>query len=138
MSPAGRHPKRLLAPLGGDLGLRLTIYVRIHNLFATYLNLNCFFVSSENPSDWLPLFYSRNSLHNPTHYESLFGKNRDRNRYNGLNLDRLRREKKTFVAKHRGFCDIFAPVVLGGAFRGFLAAGSFVRSPFTEAEIGRQ
>ena len=138
MSPAGRHPKRLLAPLGGDLGLRLTVYVRIHNLFATYLNLNCFFVSAENPSNWLPLFYSRNSLHNPTHYESLFGKNRDRFRYNEMNLDRLRREKKTFVTKHRGFCDIFTPVVLGGAFRGFLAAGSFVRSPFTEAEIGRQ
>ena len=118
--------------------MRLTLYVRIHNLFATYLNLNCFYVSVENPSNWLPLFYSRNSLHNPTHYESLFGKNRDRHRFNGLNFDRLCKERKTFVAKHRGFCDLFTPVIFQGTFRGFLAAGSFVRNPFTEREIGRQ
>ena len=138
MSPAGRAPRRLAAPFGNDQGLRLTIYVRIHNLFATYLNLNCFFVSAEKPSNWLPLFYSRNSLHNPTHYESLFGKNRDRHHFNELNFGRLGREKKTFVAKHRGFCDIFTPVLMDGQFRGFLAAGSFVRNPFTEAEIARQ
>jgi AraC-like DNA-binding protein len=124
--------------LGTEMDQRLTIYVRIHNLFATYFNLNCFYVSVENLENWLPLFYSRNSLHNPTHYESLFGKNRDRQRFNELNLKRLREGRKTFVARHRGFSDIFAPVLFEGKFRGFLAAGSFLREPFTEGEIGRQ
>lgn len=123
---------------GGARDLSLTLYVRIHNLFATYLNLNCFYVSAENLSEWLPLFYSSNILHNPTHYESLFGKNQDRARFNELNLERLRRERKTIVAKHRGFCDIYTPVVVEGVFRGFLASGSFVRDPFTENEIGRR
>ena len=120
------------------MNLRLTLYVRIHNLFATYLNLNCFFVPDDNPSAWMPLFYSRNSLHSPTHYESLFGKNQDRYRYNELNLERLRKERKAFVAKHRGFYDLLAPVVTGKTFHGFLATGSFVREPFTEGEISRQ
>jgi AraC-like DNA-binding protein len=137
VSPSG-PPQGLSAPSGNDRGLRLTLYVRIHNLFATYFNLNCFYVSAENPSNWLPLFYSRNSLHNPTHYESLFGKNRDRFLYNGRNYERLRKERKTFYAKHRGFYDLFTPMVDGGSFRGFLATGSFVRSPFTEAEISRE
>ncbi len=138
MSPAGRPSPGLSAPLGADQGLRLTIYVRIHNLFATYLNLNCFYVSAENPSNWLPLFYSSNILHNPTHYESLFGKNRDRQHFNAMNFERLRKERKTFAAKHRGFFDLYTPVVMEGAFLGFLATGSFVRDPFTEGEIGRR
>ena len=134
-----RHSKINFSPFaGGAKDLRLTLYVRIYNLFVTYLNLNCFFVPADNPSDWMPLFYSRNSLNNPTHYESLFGKNQDRYRYNDLNFDRLRKERKTFYAKHRGFYDLFTPVIAGGFFQGFLATGSFVREPFTEAEISRQ
>jgi len=133
------HSKTNFPPFaGGARDLRLTLYVRIHNLFATYLNLNCFFVPVDNPSEWMPLFYSRNSLHNPTHYESLFGKNQDRNEYNGRNFERLRKERKAFFAKHRGFYDLFAPVVIGKTFHGFLAAGSFVREPFTETEVTRQ
>ncbi len=138
VSPPRHLPQGLTAPVTAEQGLRLTIYVRIHNLFFTYLNLNCFYVSAENPTNWQPLFYSRNILHNPTHYEALFGKNRDRSRYNELNFERLRKERKPFVAKHRGFHDLFAPVVWEGAFRGFLATGSFVRKPFTEGEIGRR
>ncbi len=138
MSPSRRIPQGLTAPVGADQGQRLTIYVRIHNLFSTYLNLNCFYVSAKNPTNWQPLFFSRNVLHNPTHYESLFGKNRDRFRFNELNFERLRKEKKTFVAKHRGFCDLFTPVVHERNFLGFLASGSFVRKPFTESEFGRQ
>ena len=133
------HLKSKFPPFaGGARDLRLTLYVRIHNLFATYLNLNCFFVTADNPSNWMPLFYSRNSLHNPTHYESLFGKSQDRDRYNKRNFERLRKEQKSFYAKHRGFYDLLTPVITGGAFHGFLAAGSFVREPFTEAEIARQ
>lgn len=136
MSPANRRFPP--APPGGDRDLAFILYVRIYNLFATYLNLNCFFVPSANPSNWMPLFYSRNSLHNPTHYETLFGKDPDRNRYNEANLDWLRKEGRTLVTKHRGFYDIFTPVVSGGRFHGFLAAGSFVKEPFTEARINRE
>jgi len=140
MSPSSqRGLKTNFPPFAGNAkDLRLTIYVRIHNLFATYLNLNCFFVSADNLSEWMPLFYSRNSLHNPTHYESLFGKNQDRDRYNSLNFKRLKKERKTFFAKHVGFYNLYTPVVRNGTFQGFLAAGSFVREPFTEAEIIRQ
>jgi AraC-like DNA-binding protein len=118
--------------------LGLTLYLRIYNLFATYLNLNCFFVPADNPANWNPLFYSRNSLHNPTHFETLFGKYQDRHRYNELNVRQLRRERRTLLSKHRGFYDLFTPVTSKGIFHGFLAAGSFVREPFTEAEIVRQ
>lgn len=140
MPPSSQRGSKIHFPpfAGQTKDLRLTIYVRIHNLFATYLNLNCFFVSADNLSEWLPLFYSRNSLHNPTHYETLFGKNRERDRYNEANLKRLKKGSKTFFAKHRGFYNLYTPVLRNGAFQGFLAAGSFVREPFTEAEIIRQ
>jgi AraC-like DNA-binding protein len=112
--------------------------VRLHNLFAAYFNLNCFFVPAGHPNVWKPLFYSRDTLHNPTHFESFFRKLQDRDRFNELNFNRLMKERKALVATHRGFSEIFTPVVSGGACQGILAAGSFVREPFTEAELGRQ
>jgi len=126
------------APLGTDRDLRFTIYVRIHNLFAAYFNLNCFFVPASNRTAWKPLFYSRDTLHNPTHFESFFRKLRDRDRFNELHFNRLMKERKTLVGTHRGFSELFTPVVSGSTCHGILAAGSFVQEPFSEADLGRQ
>jgi AraC-like DNA-binding protein len=137
VSPAKRKPKTHLIPAAGsEKDLRFIIYVRIHNLFATYLNLNCFFISADK-RDWKPLFYSHNKR-NPTHFEDFFGKIKERWKFNQVYFDRLEKEKRILIGKHQGFNEMFAPVVFGGTLHGFLATGSFVRAPFTDAEISRQ
>ncbi len=138
MSSTGRNSKPIFLPPSVNRDLYFTIYMRIYNLFATYLNLNCFFVPAGNYSEWRPLFYSHNFLHNPTHFESLFGKTEDREQFNNLYFSRLKKERRTQIGKHRGFNEIFIPVVTDDTFHGFLATGSFVKKFFTETEICTQ
>jgi AraC-like DNA-binding protein len=122
--------------LGADWNRRFELYVRIYNLFATYLNLSCSFVSGRNHGHWMPIFYSRNTRI-PTHFETYFGKNHERGQYNNLHFTRLEKERRTLVGKHRGFNEIFTPVVSGGTCHGFLITGPFVKTPFTDTELSR-
>ncbi len=124
-------------PTQSNLDHHFDVYIHVHNLFATYLNLNCFFVPVSERTVWKPLFYSRDRGHNPSHYESFFGKNLDRYRFNDQNLNLAERSGKTIVGKHRGFCELFTPVTRDGVCQGFVVAGSFVRQPFTEEELIR-
>ena len=138
MSSTGRERKPILVPPDMSLGLRFDIYVRIYHLFTNYLNLNCFFVPADNRSDWKPLFFSLSSRKHPAHFESFFGKSEDRNRFNGQCFSRLERDRRTLVGTHRGFSELFVSVASGGTLHGFLAAGSFVKTPPTEVELGQQ
>lgn len=122
--------------LEADWNRRFEIYVRIHNLFATYLNLGCYFVQAANYSSWMPLFYSR-ITRIPTHFETYFGKSSERTQYNNLHFTRLEKERRTLFGKHRGFNEIFTPVVSGGICHGFLVTGPFAKAPFTDTELSR-
>jgi AraC-like DNA-binding protein len=129
--------KHVIPPsLGADWNRRFELYVRIYNLFATYLNLGCFFVSAKNYGHWMPLFYSRNTRI-PTHFETHFAKNHERSQYNNLHFTRMEKERRTLVGKHRGFNEIFTPVVSQGTCHGFLVTGPFIKTPFTDTELSR-
>ena len=62
-------------------GLHFDIYILIYNLFAAYLNMNCFYVSKDARSVWKPLFFGGLRGHHPSHFEWFFGKIRERIRF---------------------------------------------------------
>ncbi len=125
-------------PYPKDRDYRFEVYVRLYHFFANYLNLNCFFIPAGNRSDWKPLFFSLRNQKHPTHYESFFRKIQDRLDFNDRCFSQAERDRKTIVGQHRGFSELFTPVVSGGTLQGFVVAGSCMRSPPTEAELSRQ
>ena len=138
MSTVGRKKKPVILPPSTSRDLRFDIYVRIYHLFANYINLNCFFVSASNRSDWKPLFYNLRTRQHPTHFESYFGKIKDRLRFNDQCFSRVEKDRRPMVGKHRGFSELYTSVASGGTLHGFLAAGSFMRTPPTEGELSQQ
>jgi AraC-like DNA-binding protein len=55
--------------------------------------------------------------------------------YNKRCLTQARRTGTTVLGEHRGFCDLFVPVVRDGEVRAFLITGPFVRQRATATEI---
>lgn len=112
-----------------DENLRLLIYVRLHNLFSTYLyNLNCFYIPAGDYRQWRPLFYSQ-LARLPVHFETFFSRIPKRTEYNNLHFSRLEKDHRPLVGKHMGFHEIFVPVLHHGRCQGILVAGPSQRRP---------
>src|SRR5260221_7626300 len=92
---------------------QVKIYRDIFNLFHTYLGINCNFVSADNYSEWHTLFFAR-ALRLPHHFETYFGRVEDVGPYNHAHFDRVRKTKRFVLGKHRGFYELFTPIVSGG------------------------
>ena len=120
--------------LGSDKSLDL--YVGIHNLFTFYINMMCFYVPAGDYLKWNILF-NASFLHIPYHYEGLFGKLGDRDEYNRIHFNLVRRVKKDVLGSHMGFHEIFTPVFSDDTCLGFLVMGPFSRAPLTAGQISR-
>jgi len=103
--------------------LRFEADYHLRNLFTSYLSAQTFFVHGENWMEWWRIFRS-GSEETPIHYEFLYGRWEDRIRYNGVNLEKVRREKKTVISSRSGFHDIFVPVLDRNRVVGVLVSGA--------------
>jgi AraC-like DNA-binding protein len=108
----------------------------IFNILFHFLNMPCALVDPKTP-----IWYFFN-LHYRTmdtvQFELHFEKSVHRNSYNLDCLNKVVRTRKTLVASHRGFWDIFVPVFEKGKVKAVLQSGNFSRTPPTREMLERE
>lgn len=115
----------------------LDIFAQIYGLFYFYLNLTCLYRPNDPSPHWFSLFFSGHRL--PFDFEIAFRKEKYRERHNLLYFNKLKTERRTLVAKHMGFYEIFTPVLSKeGRCRGFLVTGPFLKAPSTLDQLCKQ
>lgn len=117
--------------------LRFEADYHFRNLFTSYLSAQTFFVHGENWGEWWRIFRS-GAEETPIHYEFLYGRWEDRIRYNGVHLEKVRREKKTVISSRSGFHDVFVPVLDRNRVVGVLVSGAVYRQAPSYADLSRQ
>ncbi len=80
---------------------------------------------------WYPIHI----MLNVTEFEYDRGVAAHRWSYNSRNFTRVRRELRSVRSEHRGFSDMFVPLVDGGEVRGVFVVGPFATSRPTSAEV---
>lgn len=117
--------------------MRFEADYHFRNLFTSYLSVQTFFVHGENWMDWWRIFRT-GSEETPIHYEFLYGRWEDRIRYNSVNLEKVRRERRTIISQRSGFHDLFVPVLDRGKVAGVLVSGAMYRQAPSYEELSRQ
>jgi AraC-like DNA-binding protein len=90
--------------------------------------------SIEAPGDWYDI-YARPFEHDLTSFELEHGVEVERVEYNRRHLAEARRRCKTIVARHRGFTDLFVPIVSRGTPDTVLVTGPFGTTRPTSREV---
>ncbi len=126
MARHSRPPRSKLDPV--------VLYNQIYNLFYTYLNLSCLYISAEASGIWRPLFFSRRPLM-PHYFEHYFNRTANRDRRNVEIFSRAAKEGRIVQGVHAGFWDCVAPVFEKGRCRGYLMSGPFLRKVPSAGEL---
>lgn len=100
-------------------------YHALHNLFMTYVQQSCFFISVQKNVSWLTLIRSWKDPQ-PYYFAHVYGRRAHREKYLNEKFQEASRRHKTFWDAFWGFLDFFAPVRLGKKYTGVLYCGPFL------------
>jgi AraC-like DNA-binding protein len=89
----------------------------------------------EHGYEWMGLHSVANPL---AEFETEFGKEAERRRYNERSFKRVLAERRTLRGELLGWCDLFVPILRGGEALGVLVTGPFSRARPTARDVAER